>query len=57
MFQPLDYTFFIILLMLAGYFGYQFWDLFLRTKPNVDDGKLIEKYVFLQNLKVVRTKK
>ena len=50
-FQPLDYTFFFVILMVVSYFSWQFYNKYERIKVNIDDGKLVEKYVLLQTMR------
>lgn len=55
--QPLDYFFFFMIVMLASYFGYQYYVEYVRVNENADDGKLLQKYILLETIKVERSKR
>lgn len=55
MFQPLDYMFEIIILIMLLYGAFQFWNEYMRVKATKDD--LLERYVIYEGWRQSKNKK
>ena len=56
-FQPLDYSFFFIILLLGSYFGLQFYQKYIMiNKETVDGSKLVDAYLHVVDVRRKREK-